>query len=481
LNERELMLMPAHKQRELVVQKKVSSRELVEASLKRIDALDSKLHAFITVDYEGARAAAAAADKAVAASRNPADLPPLIGVPISIKDLELTKGLRTTLGCKVYESFVPESDSIVVERVRKAGAVIVGKTNTPEFGNSAETYTKVAPACNNPWDVTKTPGGSSGGAAASVAAGMVATSTGTDGGGSVRLPCHFTGLYGIKPTQGRIPRYGGVGRPSTNQTSTSGPMTWTVLDSAILMKALSGHDSRDPGSLREPVPDFPAHCRGGVKGMRVAFTVDCGFAAVDPEIAKSVVDSARVFESLGAHVAEAKLKFDPPPFEYWYTVWCGNQKAMYGHLVEERLADLMPYTVAMNYRGAQITAAEYSRALRHADGLRCQMGDFFEKVDLLLMPTAAVTAFPHQDPPKNVGGKPALRSEAGIPYGAIPFTMAFNIGWNPAASIPSGFDSHGMPIGLQLVGDLSDEETVLRASAAFEEARPWAARRPPVS
>ncbi|MBI2964706.1 MAG: amidase, partial [Chloroflexi bacterium] len=322
MNDRELMFVPAHKQRELIVQKKISSKELVQASLRRIEELDGQLHAFITVDREGALKAAEAADRAVAAARSTSDLPPLIGVPISIKDLELTKGLRTTLGCKVYEDWVPDSDSIVVERVRKSGAVIVGKTNTPEFGNSAETFTKVAPACNNPWDVTRTPGGSSGGAAASVVAGMVSIATGTDGGGSVRLPCHFTGLYGIKPTQGRIPRYGGVARPATNQTSTSGPMTWDVLDSAILMKAMSGHDSRDPGSLRQAVPDFPSCCKGGIKGMKVGFTIDAGFAHVEPDIAKSVTDSAKVFEALGAHVEEAKLKFDPPPFDYWYTVWC---------------------------------------------------------------------------------------------------------------------------------------------------------------
>ncbi|MBI4220498.1 MAG: amidase [Chloroflexi bacterium] len=481
MSDQELMFMPAHRQRELVVQKKVSSRELTEASLRRIDALDPQLHAFITVDHEGALKAAEAADKAVGQSRNPAELPPLIGVPISVKDLELTKGLRTTLGCKIYENWIPESDSIVVERVRKSGAVIVGKTNTPEFGNSAETFTKVAPACNNPWDITRTPGGSSGGAAASVVAGQVAIATGTDGGGSVRLPCHFTGLYGIKPTQGRIPRYGGVAKPATNQTSSSGPMTWNVLDSAILMKAISGHDSRDPGSLRQPVPDFPSHCQGGARGMRIGYTVDCGFAPVDPAIAKSVTDSAKVFESLGAHVEDAKLKFDPPPFEYWYVVWCGNQKAMYGHLVEEHLEDLMPYTVSMNYRGAQITAAQYSAALRQADAMRCQMGDVFEKFDLIIMPTAAVTAFPHRNPPKEIGGKPAMKSLAGIPYGALPFTMAFNISWHPAASIPCGFDSQGMPIGLQLVSDLSDEATLLRASAAFEEAKPWGAKRPKVS
>ena len=475
------MLLPGWKQREMVVSKEILSRELVEASLRRIEAVDDQLHAFITVDREGALATADAADSEVADAGDAAnELGPFHGVPISVKDLELTKGLRTTLGCKLYEDWVPEFDSIVVERLRKSGAVIVGKTNTPEFGNSAETRTKIAPACNNPWDVARTPGGSSGGAAVSVVSAMVSIATGTDGGGSVRLPCAFAGLYGIKPTQGRIPRYGGVSQPATNQTSSTGPMTRTVKDTAMLLQALAGQDSRDPGSLRQPVPDYASALEGGAKGVRICYSVDLGYAAVDADIGKSVTDSAKVFEQLGAHVEEAPLKIDPPPFEYWWTIWTGNQKAMYGHLVEKHLDDLMPYTVSMNYHGAQLSAAEYSSALRQADTHRALLEDYFERFDLLILPTTAVTAYKHSTPPETIGGKPALETAAGIPYGALPFTMLFNISWHPAASIPCGFDSNGLPMGLQIVGALGDESSVLRASAAFEVARPWADALPPV-
>jgi aspartyl-tRNA(Asn)/glutamyl-tRNA(Gln) amidotransferase subunit A len=478
--DRELMFLSADRQRELVLKKEVSSLELTQTALRRIDALDGQLHAFVTIDRDGALAAARTADDAVK-SKPPQELGPLHGVPISIKDLELTKGLRTTLGSKVYQDWIPDYDSVVVERVRKSGAVIIGKTNTPEFGNAAETYNKIGPACNNPWDVTRTPGGSSGGAAVSVASGMCAIATGTDGGGSVRLPCHFSGLYGIKPTQGRVPRWGGVAKPAANQTSTSGPMSWTVRDSAILLQVLAGHDSRDPGSLRLPVPDYVATLQGGVKGLKIGWSIDLGFAPVDAPVAVAVHESAKLFASLGAHVEEARLKLDPPPFEIWATLWCGNQKAMFGHLILERLEDLMPYTVGMNYMGAQISAADYSRALRQLDSLRSTLGEFFAKFDLLILPTAAVTAFPHRNPPVIIGGKEVLKSQAGLPYGAIPFTMAFNLSGHPAASIPAGQDRSRLPIGLQLVGDFGNEAVVLRASAAFEEAKPWAAQRPPIS
>lgn len=465
----------------MVVAKEISARELVETSLRRIDALDDQLHAFITVDHEGALKAADAADRAVQAARDPAaELGPLHGAPISVKDLELTKGLRTTLGCKLYEGWAPEFDSIVVERLRKAGAVIVGKTNTPEFGNAAETYNKVSPSTNNPWDPGRTPGGSSGGAAASVAAAMVSISTGSDGGGSVRIPCAFTGLYGIKATQGRIPRFGGVSRPATNLTSSTGPMTRTVRDTAILLEVLSGHDSRDPSSLRASVPSFTNALDDGVRGMRIGYSSGLGFSRVEPEIETALMNTVGILTELGATVEEAPLVLDPPPFSYWWVVWTGAQKAMYGHLVESHIEDLMHYTVAMSYHGAQLTAADYAKALREAEVLRAQLGDYFETYDLLLLPTTAITAFPHRNPPSMIAGEPVLTA-AGIPYGAFPTTAGFNISWNPAASIPAGFDSQGLPIGLQLVGDLQDEEAVLRASAALEEARPWAERLPPVS
>ncbi len=472
------MYLPGWKQREMVVDGELSSVELTRAALRRIGELDGKLNAFITVDEQGAIAAATAADDALANGEEPGLLH---GVPISIKDLELTKGLKTTLGCSIYQDWVPDFDSVVVERVRKAGAVILGKTNTPEFGNREETFTRFFPAANNPWDVGRTTGGSSGGAGSSVASGMCALATGTDGGGSVRLPAAFCGIFGHKPTQGRMPRYGGVSRPAYNPTSTSGPMTNTVLDSALMMQAICGHDPRDPGSLRQLVPDYLTALDDGVKGMKVGVSMTMGFAAVDEEVEESVRSAAQAFEELGAEVADVPLKLDPAPREYWWTVWTGNQKAMYGHLEEERRGDLMEYTLEMIDHGTTVTGAQYSQALRQADVLRVQMAQFFDEYDILLTPTTAATAWPHLSPPKTVGKRSNEEQFAGISYGAIPFTMAFNIGWNPAASIPCGFDSGGMPIGLHVVGHLDDDATVLRACAAYEKARPWTTRRPPVS
>ena len=482
MNDRDLMTLPGWKQRDMVVSGELSSRELVEASLRRIDAVDDRINAFVTVDREGALAAADAADAGVRAAANPAaELGPFHGVPISIKDLEPTKGLRTMMGSVLYRDWVPDYDSAVVERIRDSGAVIVGKTNTPEFGNLGETYTKIAPTCNNPWDLTRIPGGSSGGAAASVAAGMTSIASASDGGGSTRGPAGFCGLSGIKATHGRVPRYGGIGRPTVNLIAGSGPITRHVRDTAILLQALSGRDPRDPISLRGPVPDFVGGLDDGVRGLRIGYGVEFDFAVADPDVDAAVKGAARTFEDLGANVEEAPIRFDPKPADFYYPVWIANQVAMYGHLFKDHLEDLMPYTVRLNYFGVQITGAEVTAALGHADGLRSRLADYFEEFDLLVLPTTYVTAYRHQTPPDTVGGRPVLVSKYGSPYGVAPLTMAFNISWNPAASVPCGFDRDGLPIGLQIVGALGDDATVLTAAAAFETARPWADKLPPVS
>jgi aspartyl-tRNA(Asn)/glutamyl-tRNA(Gln) amidotransferase subunit A len=472
------MYLPAHIQRRMIVRGEISSVELTEASLRRIKALEPKLNAFITIDEAGALKAAREADKAQAKG---GDLGPFHGVPISVKDLETTKGLRTTLGSEIYKKWVPDFDSVVVERVRKTGAIIVGKTNTPEFGNREETYTKFHPAANNPWDPKRHPGGSSGGAAATIAAGMCAIATGTDGGGSVRLPASFCGIFGHKPTHGRWPRYGGVAKMALNPTSTSGPMTNDVRDAAILMQAISGHDKRDSGSLRSAPPDHISELQNGVSGWRVGYSLDMGFAPVNEDVATAFEASVKAFEELGAKVSHAPLKFDPPPRDYWWPVWCGNQVAMYGHLDDERGADLMDYTREMIKHGRTLTAADFTRALRQAEVHRLMLTQLLEQFDIILTPGHAAVAWPHRKPPQKVGGKSAGPSMAGIAYGPIPFTAAFNILWNPAASIPCGFGEGGMPVGLQVVGAHDRDDLVLRACRAFEQARPWTHKRPAVS
>jgi Asp-tRNA(Asn)/Glu-tRNA(Gln) amidotransferase A subunit family amidase len=478
MNDSDLMFLPAHEQVDMQIDRKISSVELVEASFRRIGELDPQLNAFITLDEDGAMARAREADAALAQDR---PLGPLHGVPISIKDLEVTSGLKTTLGCEIFKDWVPDFDSSVVERVRESGAVILGKTNTPEFGNREETYTNFFPACNNPWDVSRMPGGSSGGAAASVASGMCSIATGTDGGGSVRLPAGFCGIVGHKPTQGRIPRYGGRSNPSYNATSTSGPMTRDVRDSAIMLQVLSGFDRRDPGSLQSAPPDYLSSLKNGVKGLRIGVSQSLGFASVNDDVRLRVEEGAKAFEELGATVQEVDLVMDPVPREYWWTVWTAGQVAMYGELHEQNPGKLMDYTTAMIEHGKTVTGADYAAALRQAEVMRVQVKEFFNDYDLLLTPTAAATAWPHLTPPERIGNSASEGTYAGISYGAIPFTMAFNISWNPAISVPCGLGDNGMPVGLQIVGDLDRDALVLQAARAFEQARRWADLRPTVS
>ena len=478
MNDRELMFLPAHEQKRLIVEKVISSVEMVEASYRRIAELEPQLNAFITLDEDVAMSAARSADAQLAQGENPGVLH---GVPIAVKDLEVTKGLRTTLGSTFFKNWIPDYDSVAVERLRATGAVIIGKTNTPEFGNREETFTDIAATCNNPWDPTRMPGGSSGGTASAIAAGMCSIGTGSDGGGSVRLPASFCGIFGHKPTHGRIPRYGGQAKPAYNSAGTSGPMSNDVRDSAILNQALSGFDDRDPGSIKGAVPDYLIDLENGIDGMRIGTTMTLGISDVNDDVATAVEDSWLAFTELGAYVENLEIAFDPIPREAWWTLWTAGQVAMYGHLADERPEELMPYTLEMIEHGRTLSGAEVSVALRNVQKLQLQLHQVFQEYDLILAPTNAAVAWPHLQPPEKIGSGISHDQMAGINYGAIPFTMVFNSSFNPASSIPCGFGEGGMPVGLQIIGGYDDDATVLRASRAFEQARPWSGDRPPVS
>ena len=476
MNDRELMFLPAHEQRQMILDGEISSVELTEASLRRIKALDSQLNAFVTLDEEGALATAAECDRKRTEGRKPGLLH---GIPIGVKDLELTKGLRTVLGCSAFAEWVPDFDSAVVERLRAADAVILGKTNTPEFGNSAETFTDVFPTANNPWDVTRHPGGSSGGTSAAIASGMFSLGSGTDGGGSVRMPAAFTGIFGHKPTHGRTPRYGGRSMPSYNCTSTTGPMSQDVRSSAMMHMAISGHDPRDPGSLKSPVPDCIEDMEDGIQGMKIGFSMDLGYAYLNDDVARVIEEAIKGFEDAGATVSTADISFDPVPSTYWWTIWTAGQVAMYGHLAEDPDVQLTDYTMEMVNAGYSVTGADYATALRQAETHRIQVGQLFDEFDLLVTPTTAVEAWHHRQTPMEVGGH---KLEEGIANpSAIPFTALWNILWNPAASVPCGFSDSGMPLGLQIIGPVNDDPIVFRASRAYELARPWTSVRPSVS
>ena len=465
----ELAYMPAVELSRAIRSRQVSSVEVTELFYQRIERLDPQLNAYLALCPEQAMADARAADDAVARGWA---LGPLHGIPISIKDLEMSKGIPTTLGSALFRHRTPEIDSIVVERVKAAGAVVLGKTNTPEFGQSGTTENKVSDPCRNPWNTDRTPGGSSGGAGAALAAGLCTIATGSDGGGSIRIPASFSGVTGIKPTQHRVPRYGGYGRPAANHFSQSGPMSRTVADTALLLQVLAGPDSRDPNSLKETPPDFSAGLGRGVAGMRIAWTPDYGYAGVDPEVAEITARAARVFEELGAIVEDAPLQLEDP-FDAFFDVFATAAYTSYGHLLEEHRDDFSYPALYSIEHGSRVDGARLSRAILQVDRLGRQMEDFFDTYDLLLSPTMATPAFEIGNRPAVIGGK-----EVDPLWGFLPFTYPINMTGQTASSVPCGFSADGMPIGLHIIGPRRAEARVLQASAAFERARPWADKIP---
>lgn len=471
MSDTDLAFMPTHELRVRIAAKQVSPVEVTQAYLRRIEALNPQLNAYLTVTADLAMRMAGDAEQAVMDGK---PLGPLHGVPISIKDLEVTRGIRSTMGSLIFQDTVPDRDSIVVERVRQAGAVILGKTNTPEFGLLGTTENRLGDACRNPWNRQRTAGGSSGGAGAAVAAGLCALATGSDGGGSIRIPSSFCGVYGIKPAQGRVPRFGGFGRPVVGQFSQSGPMTRTVRDAALLLQVLAGPDARDVSCLPEAPPDFVAALDRGVQGLRLGWSPDFGYAAVDPEVAQVTTKAARVFEELGARVEEASITLEEPFPPFW-SIFSTNAYAGYGHLLKEQGDQLTTYGRDCLECGARASGADYARALFYVDQIRAKFATLMQTYDLILTPTMAVPAFPIGQQPQTIAGH-AVNAF----WGALPFTYPINMTGHPAASVPCGFSADGMPIGLHLIGRRDDEATVLRASAAFEQARPWADKRPPI-
>ena len=469
----ELAFVPAMELRGMIGRREVSPVEVTEVFLERIERLDGALNSYLTVTAELALDAAREAEAAVMRGD---DLGPLHGVPISIKDLEMTAGVRTTGGSLLFKDRVPEADSAVVRRTLDAGAVMLGKTNTPEFGLLGHTMNRLGDHCRNPWNTERTSGGSSGGAGAAVAAGLCTLASGSDGGGSIRIPSSYCGVYGIKPTQGRVPRV--TGAPMlprvANMFSQSGPMTRTVRDAAVYLQVLAGHDSEDPGSLRAAPDDYLAASDRGVSGLRIGWSADFGYATVDPEVASTCERAARVFEELGCSVAEADISLEGALEPFWtlFRVWAYAGVAEY---IKGREEELTEYGRESLEGGRNVSGPEYARSLGYIDVLKSQFADVFERYDLLLSPTMATTAFPVGEPPEVIAGKPVHWFSA-----YTPFTYPINMIGHPAASVPCGFSSDGLPIGLHVVGRFGDESTVIAASAAFEEARPWAEARPGV-
>jgi aspartyl-tRNA(Asn)/glutamyl-tRNA(Gln) amidotransferase subunit A len=447
-------------------EREVSPVEVVDATLARIERLNPSLNAFVTVTVELAREQARIAEERI---RRNADPGPLTGIPVSVKDLTPTKGIRTTRGSLLFQDWVPDFDAPLVERIYDEGAVLLGKTNTPEFGWKGDSGNRVVGPTHNPWGHGRTAGGSSGGAAAAVAASLGPLAQGTDGAGSVRIPACFCGVFGLKPSFGLVPYYPAS---ALEPLSHNGPITRTVRDAALLLDAIARPDARDRFSLGAGGRGYLAACEGGISGWRVAWSPDLGYAAVEDEVAQLTAAAAKAFSDLGADVEEVDPRLGDP-YEILDVAWSAGQAAIHAGDLEQVRDRLDPGRLALiNYatrwNGVDVAATVLQRADFY-DRARV----FMDRYDLLLTPTLPVTAFPAgEDFPRTVAGREATF------LSWTPFTYPFNLTGQPAATVPCGSASDGLPVGLQIVGRVREDGRVLRAAAAFEEARPWAGARP---
>ena len=465
----EICYMSVIEMTEAIKSKRLSPVEIMDAILSRIERLNSKVNAYCTLVAESARKQAREAETMVMRGEK---LGPLHGIPVSIKDLTFTRGIRTTFGSKIYENFVPQQDAIVAERLKAGGAIIIGKTNTPEFGFKGVTDNGLFGATRNPWNLERTSGGSSGGAAAAVASGMGPLAQGSDGGGSIRIPSSFCGVFGFKPSFGRVPQYPGFLAWGTH--SCTGPITRTVKDAALAMEVIAGRDDRDRFSLPETDLRYLPLLGDELKGLKIAWSEDLGYTVVDPRVLAITKAAVKTFDTLGATVEAAQPAVKNPETSFSTVVGVGLATLLKDK-IEEWREQMDPLLVRFIERIKNKLATEYGEAylelMEYWNGMR----SFFEKYDLLLTPTVAV-------PPFELGNF-GVREIAGVkvsPLTWISFAYAFNITGQPAATVPCGWTDDGLPIGLQIVARRFDDATVLKAAAAFEQASPWTEKLPPL-
>ncbi len=466
----------------------LSARELVDCHLSRIEALDGELNAFLEVTSQKARKDAELIDEA----RKAGDLlPPLAGIPLAIKDNLCTKGVVTTCSSRMLENFVPPYESTVTKRLWNAGAVLIGKTNLDEFAMGSSTETSAFGPTLNPWDLSKVPGGSSGGSAAAVAAGECIASLGSDTGGSIRQPASFCGVIGLKPTYGRVSRWGLVAFASS--LDQVGPFTTSVSDAAEILNVIAGHDPRDSTSLKEPVPDYTSMLAQPLSGLRVGLIKECfDQKGLNSKVKDSVLSAANQIQSLGADLVEVSCPRFNDGIATYYVIAPSEASAnlarydgvKYGFRSEgsNSLAEMTSSSRAKGF-GSEVQRriligtyalsagyvdAYYKKAQQVRTLIRRDFDNAFKAVDILLTPTSPTTAFSfgaHADDPLAM-------------YLADLLTIPANLAGLPAISLPCGFDDLGLPIGLQLIGNVLDESRLLQVAAQFEQAADVMKKRP---
>jgi Asp-tRNA(Asn)/Glu-tRNA(Gln) amidotransferase A subunit family amidase len=466
----ELCFTPATELAHRIRAKEVSPVEVVRNSLARIEEINPRLNCFCFVYPEEALALARAAEAAVMAGR---PLGPLHGVPIAIKDLTPTKGKRTTLGSYTHERWVPAYDAAIVESLARAGAIMVGKTTTPEFAYSSFTESPLWGITRNPWNPERTPGGSSGGSGAAVAAGCVPLAEGTDMGGSVRIPAAWCGIVGLKPSLGRIPM--DILPSVFDNISHFGPLARTIDDARLFLAAAQGPDDRDIQSNGTPLAlDGPQPA--SIKGLRLALNIDLGCYGVDSEVEASVRAAAAALTEAGATVEEVEIPWTRRVADGWNETWQVFMAAYFGHLLDEYRDRMDPRVVALIEAGNRMSARDYKRLeIERTEQWRSFLS-IIRKYDALLCPTMSVAA-----PPVGRDDATYNADRSGGLYHGLDMCGQFNnLAPCPALSVPAGFTRDKLPVGLQIVGRRWRDDTVLTIGKALEGVRPWAAQRPPI-
>ncbi|MBI3302774.1 MAG: amidase [Deltaproteobacteria bacterium] len=465
----ELCFLSISELAEQIKKRDVSPVEVTQAYLDRIQAIDLKLNSFITMTAERALQEAKAAEAQI---RGNTYLGPLHGVPLAHKDIIATKGIKTTCGSKVLKDAVPDYDATVIERLRAAGSVLLGKLNMNEFATISPSvyFGRV----NNPWNLEHNPGGSSSGSGVAVATGLCAGSLGTDTGGSIRIPAAFCDIVGLKATHGRISLFGVT--PLAWSLDHVGPMTRTVKDAALMLQALAGHDARDLGSSEAPVSDYTAKLTGEVKGLRLGVPARFFPDYTDPEVRTAFEKAVTVFAGLGAHVEEVTL---PALDDAWSSIaqpiLNGEANVWHEPYLQTQAEDYGPQVRKFLERGKPTLATDYVKAQRAKARLRQEMLAACAHIDALLTPGELIPPQLHEARSAMIAGR-----EVSLMAALISATCPFNLTGQPALTVPCGFTTSGLPLALQVVGNPFDEATVLQVGHAYEAHTSWHERRPPV-
>jgi len=467
----EICFLPATELARRIRTKDISVREVMEAHLAQIEHLNPKMNAIVTLLTEQAMWQATAADERLARDE---EVGPLHGLPVAHKDLVPTRGIRTTFGSLVFKDFLPEEDALIVKRLKKAGAITIGKTNTPEFGAGSQTYNEVFGETLNPYDTLKTCGGSSGGAAAALACGMLPIADGSDLGGSLRNPANFCNVVGFRPSPGRVPVWPNLA--GWFPISVQGPMARTVQDTALMLSTIAGPDPRSPIAITEPGSLFSRPLERDFKGVRVAWSRDLGGLPVDPRVTEVIEESRQVFESLGCMVEDSEPNFADADevFKVW-RAW--RFELMYAELLESHRDKIKDAVIWNVEEGMKLTGPQIGRAERKRTELYHLVREFMETYEFLILPVSQVPPFDVKQ--RYVTEINGVKMDTYIDWMKSCYYISV-IGL-PAISVPCGFTPEGLPVGLQIVGRHQDDLGVLQLAYAFEQSTGLWRTRPPTA